>query len=87
MTLIRELLELSTPIEELEEATMIDDASMLEINSMLDAAKRGIGLVNKLRDKAQRKKHASAVLTNMNKLRTMLIKQFADLVNVQDVEK
>ena len=40
-----------------------------ETMAMLNAAKKGLGLANKLTDPAGRKKHKSRVMGNMNRIR------------------
>ena len=60
----------------LNEATVIPvDASIDQIAAMFDAARRGLGLVNKLKNPADRKKHLKAVFVNLNKIRAALARQ------------
>ena len=62
--------QLSGYEEQLIEAVEIpDDITLEDIEKMFDAAKRGLGIVNKIKDPIQKKKHASAVLSNLNKIR------------------
>lgn len=57
----------------LNETTVIPETADLEtIAGMLDAAKRGLGLANQLRDLNQRKRHVRAVFINLNKIRAAL---------------
>ena len=57
----------------LDEMAMISpDASIDEVAAMLDAAKRGLGFANKLRNPADKKKHVRAVFINLNKIRAAL---------------
>jgi hypothetical protein len=59
--------------ETLIEAVIIpDDVTLEQIEKMFDAARRGLGLVNKLKNPIDKKKHASAVLANLNKIRGAL---------------
>lgn len=57
----------------LQETTVIPETTDLEtIAGMLDAARRGLGLANRLRDATQRKRHVRAVFINMNKIRAAM---------------
>jgi len=56
----------------IEAVEIPEDVTFEQIEKMMDAAKRGLGLVNKLKSGEQKKKHASAVLSNMNKIRGAL---------------
>jgi len=57
----------------LNEATVIPgDASLEQIEAMLDAAKRGIGMANRLQNPDDKKKHLRAIFTNLNKIRAAL---------------
>lgn len=56
-----------------------DDSSYDELMNLMgdailkfNAARKGIGLVNKLKNSEERKKHRSAVMSNMNKLRGLM---------------
>ena len=40
-----------------------------EVSKMMQAAKRGMGLTNKIKDPAMRAKHKSQVMSNMNRIR------------------
>ena len=58
---------------------MLDEMAVIPVNadldtvaSMLDAAKRGLGLANRLSDPIMRKKHVRAVFINLNKIRAAL---------------
>ena len=46
--------------------------SLDEISKRFDAAKRGLGLVNKLSPGPSKKKHASRILGNLNRIRGLL---------------
>ena len=63
----------------LNEASVIaDDSSMEQLMFMFDAARRGMGLINRLKNPVDRTKHLRAVFTNLNKIRgaiSRLIKQ------------
>jgi hypothetical protein len=75
MTTTSRLMELAGigQSEMLIEAVEIpDNVSLDQIASMMDAAKRGLGIVNKMKNPVDKKKHASAVLSNMNKIRSAL---------------
>ena len=67
---IEDLLE-----DELEEATVIpENVTVDEILKMFDAARKGISLLNQLKNADERKKHASQVFKNLNKIRAMLMR-------------
>ena len=60
---------------------MLDEMAVIPVNAdldtvamMLDAAKRGLGLANRLNDPILRKKHVRAVFINLNKIRAALSK-------------
>jgi len=55
-----------------EMAVIPVDADLDTVASMLDAAKRGLGLANRLSDPIMRKKHVRAVFINLNKIRAAL---------------
>jgi len=50
------------------------DVTVDEILKMFDAARRGISLLNRIKDPVQRKKHASAIFKNLNKIKGMLMR-------------
>jgi hypothetical protein len=57
----------------LNEATVIDDTMGLEqIASMMDGARRGLGIANRITDPDMKKKHVRAIFINMNKIRAAL---------------
>jgi cytochrome c1 len=63
----------------LNESTVIPiDASIDQIAAMFDAARRGLGLVNQLRNPADKKKHLRAVFINLNKIRAALARLIED---------
>lgn len=55
----------------LSEVVEIKDQGIDELTRMLDAARRGLGLANRLTGPSK-KKHMSMVLTNLNKIRAGL---------------
>jgi sulfur carrier protein ThiS len=60
---------------ELIEATEIpENVTVEDILKMHDAARRAIALLNRIKDPVQRKKHASAVFKNLNKIKAMLMR-------------
>lgn len=59
--------ELLTEVVEIPE-----NVSLEQLETMLDAAKKGLGLANKLKNVNDKKKHMSATLTNLNKIRGAL---------------
>lgn len=62
-------------IEQLMEVVQIpENASLEDIVGMLDAAKRGLSLANRLTNKNERDKHVRAVFVNLNKIRGALSK-------------
>ena len=48
------------------------DGELNMVSKMFDAAKKGLGLVNKLPRGAEKAKHASRVMTNMNIIRAAI---------------
>ena len=59
----------------LNEATIIpQDADLDQLGAMFDAAKRALGLVNRLKNPVDRKRHLSAVFSNLNKIRAALVR-------------
>lgn len=68
--------------DELSEAiTFPVDVTIDEIIKMHEAARRGISILNRIKDPAQRKRHASRVFKNFNKISAMmnkLIKELSD---------
>jgi len=67
--LTRELL--SEKVAPLPAGMSIED-SFVELQKRLGAAKAAFGIINKIKDKEQRKKHFSSVTGNMNTLRAQL---------------
>ena len=70
-------IEVSKEIQEenvmLNEFSVIPgNASLEDVMAMLDAAKRGLGIANKLSNPADKKKHVRAVFVNLNKIRGAL---------------
>ena len=55
-----------------EMAVISTDATIDQVAAMLDAAKRGLGFANKLRNPEDKKKHVRAVFINLNKIRAAL---------------
>lgn len=76
----------SATTQMLNEATVIDDTMDLEqIAAMMDGARRGLGLANRLTDPEMKKKHVRAIFINMNKIRAALARQLRSM-EVTDVE-
>ena len=48
------------------------DEALGELEKRMAAARKGLGLANRLKDKVDKKKHLSAVLKNMNSIRASL---------------
>lgn len=70
----------------LNEATVIDDTMGLDqIAAMMDGARRGLGLANKLTDPEMKKKHLRAIFINMNKIRAAIARHLRSM-EVTDVE-
>ena len=66
--------------EMLNEATVIDDTTSLDqIAAMMDGARRGLGLANKLTDPVMKKKHLRAIFINMNKIRAAIARHLRDM--------
>lgn len=58
---------------QINEITQIpSDASLEQIQTMLAGAYKGLGLVNKLRNPIEKKRHLRAVFININKIRIAL---------------
>jgi hypothetical protein len=79
MNRLKDLAGMSTAKTEIEtnkmlnEATVIPiDASLDQLMAMLDAARRGLGLINRLKNPIDKKKHLTAVFGNLNKIRASL---------------
>lgn len=53
----------------LNERTVIGDQSIEELMNMMDAARRGLGVANKLRDPISKKRALSQVMANLNVIR------------------
>lgn len=77
---INETVEPVDPNLELEEQLDI-------LEQRLSAAKRGLGFANRLKNPAQKKKHMSLVLTNLNKIRGNLSKVIDALGHQEDFER
>jgi len=74
---IRELAGIKRSEDEilLDEAVEIpENITFEEISKMFDAAKRALGLANKLRDPTEKKKHVSQVMSGLNKIRAAVHK-------------
>lgn len=70
----------------LNEATVIDDTMGLDqIAAMMDGARRGLGLTNKLTDPEMKKKHLRAIFINMNKIRGAIARHLRTM-DVTDIE-
>lgn len=72
--------------EMLNEATVLDDSMGLEqIANMMDGARRGLGIANRIGDAEMKKKHVRAIFINMNKIRAALARILRDM-DVTDVD-
>jgi hypothetical protein len=65
--LIQELLELQ------EDVAIPADVTINDVMKMFDAAKKAVGLMNRLKNPSDRKRHATAIFRNMNKIRAMIM--------------
>lgn len=66
---------LNMKISDITEATIIpQNVTIEEILKMYDAARRGISILNKIKDKSQRKHHASNIFKNLNVIKSMIMK-------------
>lgn len=76
---------ISTPI--VETTVIPNNATLDDIIIMMDAAKRGLSLANRIADPIQRKRHVRAVFINLNKIRGALSKflepDVSDQTNIQ----
>lgn len=85
MTRMKELAGLpqddtTTTTQMLNEATVIDDTMDLDqIAAMMDGARRGLGIANKIMDPAMKKKHLRAIFINMNKIRAAIARKLRDM--------
>jgi len=65
--------------KDIKEAVEIPaDVSMEKLESMFDAAKRALGIANRLKDSAEKKKHLSQVMKGLNKIRNSVMKMMSD---------
>lgn len=48
--------------------------TLFKLAEQADAARRGLGIANKLRDPADRRKHRSRIMTNLNRMRALIRK-------------
>jgi hypothetical protein len=48
--------------------------SIFKLMDMLDGAKRGLGIVNKLKNPEDKRRHLRQVFTNLNKIRAAIVK-------------
>ena len=61
--------------QDLDEDTVFpEDVTISEVMKMFDGAKKAVGLMNKLKNPADRKRHASAIFKNLNRIRAMIMK-------------
>ena len=61
--------------QDLDEATVFpEDVTITEVMKMFDGAKKAVGLMNKLKNPVDRKRHASAIFKNLNRIRAMIMK-------------
>jgi hypothetical protein len=65
--LIQELLDLQ------EDVAIPADVTINDVMKMFDAAKKAVGLMNRLKNPTDRKRHATAIFRNMNKIRAMIM--------------
>lgn len=75
MSQIKELagIKPSADAQLLNEAVEIPaNVTVEQVMAMFDAAKRALGLANKLKDPADKKKHMSVVLGGLNKIRAAI---------------
>lgn len=68
----------------LNEGVDVDvQAALDEVIKQMEAAKRGLGIVNKLEPGEYRRKHASRVMSNMNQIRARM-RQIQKAVDMQN---
>lgn len=77
--------QLEENISELAPYQVEQGLSLEDIEFRLDAAKRGVGLANKLRNPEEKKAHLSRVFTNLNRLNGALRTAIED-INTADRE-
>ena len=83
--LIQELISIEEKVTPLPAGMSIED-SFVELQKRIGAAKEAFGIVNKLKNKEQRRKHFSSVTGNMNTLRAQfkrLEKQLDDFYRAE----
>lgn len=72
-TIVNQQNTLKSDLHLLDESVEIpENVSIEHINTMFDAAKRALGIANKLKDPADRKKHMGRVMSGLNKIRTAI---------------
>jgi hypothetical protein len=96
MTLLADLVKLDEVVQPLPQDMPLEQM-IAELEKRLSAARRGLAFTNRLKNPAQKKKHLSSVLTNMNMIRGQLnraikeIEQFVraenDYQHTSDVEQ
>lgn len=70
---VNEVTDVSRFLKSDQTAGEIND-SIFKLMDMLDAAKRGLGLVNRLKNREDKRLHLRQVFTNLNKIRAALVK-------------
>lgn len=64
----------------LNEATVLsDDMSLDQIAAMMDGARRGLGIANRLTDPEMKKRHVRAIFVNMNKIRAAIARHLRNM--------
>jgi hypothetical protein len=71
--------ELKENVEQLQEFVDAKDMSIEDLQRAFEAARRGLSLAHKLPDPAEKARHFSRILTNMNKIRAVLNRHIKEL--------
>ena len=63
----------------LDEAVDMEGADLGDLERMMDGARRGMGLANRLRDPVYKRQHLSRIMGNMNRIRAALQRMIRQL--------
>lgn len=78
-------------LDKITEYVDVQGRSLEDLERMMDAARRGLSIAHRLRDPAEKKKHFSRILGNLNRIRGALVREIKALeqgagIEVQEVE-
>lgn len=57
-----------------EDVAFSQDVTISDVLKAFDAAKRAVSIMNRLKNLSEKKKHASAIFKNMNRIRGMIMR-------------